>query len=98
MTTEKIKKTMSGYGMLLLVLVMASGAIYLGVQQMIAASVILGVIAFFVLPGFSVINPNEAIVATLFGVYVGTIKENGFLWMNPFYTKKKVFLYYQLSE
>ncbi len=92
MTTEKIKKAMSGYGMLLLVLVMACLAIYLGVQQMIAVSVILGVIAFFVLPGFSVINPNEAIVATLFGVYVGTIKENGFLWMNPFYTKKKVSL------
>lgn len=92
MNTEKIKKTMSGYGILLLMFILIGIAIYAGTQHMIAISVIIGVLTFFILPGFSVINPNEAIVATLFGVYVGTIKENGFLWMNPFYTKKKVSL------
>jgi regulator of protease activity HflC (stomatin/prohibitin superfamily) len=55
-------------------------------------AIVLAVVAFFILPGFSVINPNEGLVITLFGVYKGTIKQNGFLWMNPFFTKKKVSL------
>lgn len=36
--------------------------------------------------GLKVIKPNEALVLTLFGKYVGTIKEPGFYWINPFCT------------
>jgi regulator of protease activity HflC (stomatin/prohibitin superfamily) len=50
------------------------------------------VIPFFILPGFMVVNPNESIVLVLFGDYIGTIKQNGFFWANPFYTKKKISL------
>ena len=67
-------------------------AVFSGVSQMPIPAVLLGVVAFFILPGFSVINPNEGLVITLFGVYKGTVKQNGFLWMNPFFTKKKVSL------
>ena len=35
-------------------------------------------------PGFKVLNPNEAVVLTLFGKYYGTIKRDGFFWTNPF--------------
>jgi regulator of protease activity HflC (stomatin/prohibitin superfamily) len=42
--------------------------------------------------GFTVINPNEAVVLTLFGAYKGTIKDNGFFWTNPFFVKKKISL------
>jgi regulator of protease activity HflC (stomatin/prohibitin superfamily) len=49
-------------------------------------------ILFFILPGFTVINPNQSSVLTLFGKYKGTIKKNGFYWTNPFMTKKKISL------
>jgi regulator of protease activity HflC (stomatin/prohibitin superfamily) len=42
--------------------------------------------------GFIAIDPNSSRVLTLFGKYVGTVKENGFYWVNPFYTKKKISL------
>ncbi|MFN5706035.1 MAG: SPFH domain-containing protein, partial [bacterium] len=90
MTEEKNKKAISGYSILMLLLVMIGITAYLISIKLIAVGIILAVVAFFILPGFSVINPNEAIVATLFGVYEGTVKQNGFIWLNPFYTKRKV--------
>ena len=42
--------------------------------------------------GFVYIEPNEARVMIFFGKYSGTIKENGYFWVNPFYTKKKLTL------
>ncbi len=50
------------------------------------------VIGAFLLPGFVIVNPNESSVLVLFGAYKGTIRENGFWWVNPFYTKKKISL------
>ena len=34
--------------------------------------------------GLTVLRPQEAVVLTLFGKYIGTLKEEGFYWMNPF--------------
>ncbi len=90
MTEEKTKKAISGYSILMLLLIMIGLAVYLISMKLIAVGIVLAIAAFLILPGFSVINPNEAIVATLFGVYEGTVKQNGFIWMNPFYTKRKV--------
>lgn len=42
--------------------------------------------------GFMQIEPNQARVMIFFGEYEGTVKENGFFWVNPFYTKKKLTL------
>jgi regulator of protease activity HflC (stomatin/prohibitin superfamily) len=42
--------------------------------------------------GFMQIEPNEARVMIFFGKYEGTVKENGFFWVNPFFTKKKLTL------
>ncbi len=36
--------------------------------------------------GLRVLKPQEAVVLTLFGKYVGTLKEDGFFWVNPFCT------------
>lgn len=46
------------------------------------------------IPGFKnmVVQPNHARVLTFFGKYVGTVRENGFFWVNPFYVRKKVSL------
>lgn len=42
--------------------------------------------------GFTLNEPNEARVLTFFGKYIGTIKDTGFFWVNPFFTKKKLVL------
>ncbi|MDR1380726.1 MAG: SPFH domain-containing protein [Tannerella sp.] len=42
--------------------------------------------------GFMQIEPNEARVMLFFGKYEGTVKENGFFWVNPFFAKKKLVL------
>ena len=36
--------------------------------------------------GLKIIKPQEALVLTLFGKYIGTLKEEGFYWVNPFCT------------
>jgi regulator of protease activity HflC (stomatin/prohibitin superfamily) len=38
------------------------------------------------------VQPNNSRVLLLFGKYVGTVKKNGFYWVNPFYSKKKISL------
>ena len=38
------------------------------------------------------VEPNDGRVMVFFGKYKGTIKENGFFWVNPFYEKKKITL------
>ena len=43
-------------------------------------------VAIFLLPGLKVLKPQEALVLTLFGKYVGTLKGEGFYWVNPFCT------------
>jgi len=42
--------------------------------------------------GFFTVNPNSSKVMVLFGAYKGTVKENGFFWTNPFYTRQKISL------
>lgn len=56
-----------------------------GIAFMVAAILIL-ILAIFLTVGFKVVNPNEAVVLTLFGKYYGTIKKDGFYWTNPFCT------------
>jgi regulator of protease activity HflC (stomatin/prohibitin superfamily) len=50
------------------------------------------VAAFICLPGLFVVNPNDARVLTLFGKYIGTVKEAGFWFANPFAVKKRISL------
>jgi regulator of protease activity HflC (stomatin/prohibitin superfamily) len=38
----------------------------------------------FILAGLYTIQPNQAAVLSLFGKYVGTVKDNGLRWNNPF--------------
>ena len=50
------------------------------------------IIFIYLLTGFCTIEINEARVLTLFGKYYGTVKKNGFLWINPFVSKRTVSL------
>lgn len=90
---EKIVKPQSGFLVLLILLVALIGAIYMGVtQQMPAVIGITSTILAFLAIGFFIVNPNESKVLTFFGKYVGTVKANGFGWVNPLYLKKKISL------
>lgn len=44
------------------------------------------------LRGFFIVNPNSSKVLVLFGAYKGTVKDNGFFWANPFYTRYRISL------
>ena len=55
-------------------------------------NIVLFPVLFFLLFGFFVVNPNEGRVVQLFGRYVGTAKDHGLRWANPFYTKRRVSL------
>ena len=59
---------------------------------LIIADVVLLILNIIFWGGFMQIEPNEARVMIFFGKYEGTVKENGFFWVNPFYTKKKLTL------
>ena len=52
----------------------------------VAVGVILIVVLAICLGGLRIVNPNEALVLTLFGKYHGTIKKDGFFFVNPFST------------
>jgi regulator of protease activity HflC (stomatin/prohibitin superfamily) len=94
---EKFVRPMSGYVMLVVVLAMIALFIYNVVIYnevvwlMIVSGAVL-LVSLFLMPGFLVVNPNESSVLVLFGDYIGTVKHNGFFWVNPFYTKKKISL------
>ena len=98
---EKILQTKkNGMAVLLLTLagyVAAIAVFVLAVLQMERDNYILGVpllivsivyvvAGIFVLCGLRVLKPQEALVLTLFGDYIGTLKGEGFYWVNPFCT------------
>lgn len=90
---EKILKPFSGMAMLiiLILLILASIAGFImgiatGGIFLLAASIIVICVACVLFAGLKIINPNEALVLTLFGKYYGTIKDHGFFFVNPFVT------------
>lgn len=89
---EKIRKGFNGYAFILVhlgLITLAITGITLKLALLIVPSIIIAAIT---APGYFIVNPNSSKVLTLFGKYVGTVKENGFFWANPFYVKKKISL------
>lgn len=92
---RKEERTMvpaNGYLMLVVFLILFGGGIYMLISQenpwyiaSIIAAIIIGL-------GFIMVQPNNSRVLLLFGEYIGSVKQNGFYWVNPFYTKKKISL------
>jgi regulator of protease activity HflC (stomatin/prohibitin superfamily) len=58
----------------------------------IVGALILFTLIIVAFAGLTIVNPNEARVMVLFGRYAGTIRADGFYWVNPFMVKKKVSL------
>ncbi len=92
MKEEKIIVPANGYLMLFVFLVLFFGSIITMIALENPLFLIAIVIAILIAPGFIMVQPNGSRVLLLFGKYVGTVKKNGFYWVNPFYTKKKISL------
>ncbi len=92
MNQEKIITPANGYLMLLIFLVTFFGsivAIFLTEDIYFTFALFASI---FIAFGFVMVQPNNSRVLLLFGKYVGTINKNGFYWVIPFYTKKKISL------
>lgn len=96
---EKVIKPISGFLVLVLTLIGTGVGIYLIITganrevfdlTLIWTGVAMVVISSFFSGGLTVINPNQARVCTFFGKYSGTIKENGLLFVNPFFKRQKI--------
>jgi len=92
MKEEKIIVPANGYFMLFVFLVVFFGSIATIISLETPLPIITIVLALVMAFGFVMVQPNGSRVLLLFGKYVGTIKKNGFYWVNPFYTKKKISL------
>lgn len=108
MKAEKEIKPMSGYPILLLSLIFLVGGIYVVTQisypisigiyvvnqisYQIGIGIFLLIIEILILSGLFSIGPNQATALMLLGDYKGTVKENGFYWVNPFFAQKPITL------
>ena len=62
-------------------------------QNLLAVLCILGLVVILIcLKGFFMVHPNQAKVLQLFGTYVGSVRQTGLRWANPFYSKDPVSL------
>ncbi len=93
MNQEKITSAPSGYLAVLVFLGLVAGAAVALLQDHLPIAIICMIVGIaLVLPGLSINNPNQAKVLTLFGTYVGTVKKDGFFWVNPFTLRKTLSL------
>ena len=92
MSKEKEFSPLSGYLMAFVVLVL----LFIGIAGIIAIrnpiSILTLIFSFLLMPGFFFVNPNGSVVLVLFGDYKGTVKTNGFFWVNPLLSKKSISL------
>jgi regulator of protease activity HflC (stomatin/prohibitin superfamily) len=92
MNSEHVIKPFNGYPILGIVLAIVVAATVMIFQTHNPIYVIALPVIILFLPGFYIVNPNGSRVLVLFGEYKGTVKDNGFFWTNPFYTKEKISL------
>ena len=96
---EHPRSTINGFVMLIVLLVLAlaltAGWYHFESEKSVLEGVGLGLgsaVWVVLLIGFFTLQPNIAAVLTLFGAYKGTVRDDGFHWVNPFYVVKKVSL------
>ena len=99
MIVEKPFKASSGWTMLMAVLaatavagLLIAGAVATDAPVLVLPAVLVFLAAVVAAIGFVAVEPNGSRVLLLFGEYKGTLKDTGFHWVNPFFTKKKVSL------
>ncbi len=92
MRNEKSVSPINGYLMLVVLFVLIgitiSGLVLTGNPLFL----VFGVLVILVLRGFFIVYPNGSKVLVLFGAYKGTVRDNGFFWANPFFTRRGISL------
>jgi hypothetical protein len=96
---EKVIKPVNGYTALFLSVVFLGIAIYCLVATSMsnngiyaAPGVIAMTVSIFIWKGLIIVQPNNARVLNLFGKYVGSVKDNGMFFVNPFYVANRLTL------
>ncbi len=103
---ERQVGVINGWFMAGIIFLMIVGSLYLTIHSIVIAvqtnsepnllslfGGITGLILLSILSsGFFTLQPNEARVLILFGAYVGTVRESGFHWTNPFNRKLRISL------
>lgn len=100
MKEKILKTTANGWAMLFIFILLALGGVALIVLGpvlfateetfdlpgviMLVAGIVIFVVSMVCMGGFKILKPQEALVLTLFGKYIGTLKGEGFYWVNPF--------------
>lgn len=83
---------MSGYLALVIIILLIGLPILAIVYMKMIWTVVIIALGIFGCAGLMTVNPNESKVLILFGAYKGTVKRNGFMWVNPFFTRKRISL------
>jgi regulator of protease activity HflC (stomatin/prohibitin superfamily) len=99
MVKEKVRKVASGYLALVVLPLLTAGFGLMFIRSAMANSPV-SAIAFLVglvltlicFKGFFMVHPNQAKVLQLFGTYVGSVRQTGLRWANPFYSKEPISL------
>ncbi len=99
MLREKEMNGWSGWAMLLILVVVFGSTIWMLISAvkerevpLAIASIVILILTAVCLLGLTVVNPNEAQVVQLFGRYKGSLKEQGFWWVNPLTNRRKLSL------
>lgn len=92
MKKEKRIEARNGYMMLLVLLVIIVSMIVGLIGTKNPLFVIIVPLILFFIKGFFIVNPNGSKVMVLFGEYKGTVRNNGFFWTNPFYSRQRISL------
>ncbi len=97
--TEKSANKINGFLILFLVIALLAFNVFLlvtGIRtdniSILWYFVPLMLLFFISLGGFTIVQPNESKVLVFFGKYIGTLRDSGFWWVNPFTEKRKVSL------
>ena len=101
LNSERVAQAWNGWGMLVLNIGWVLGSLALliysvtGVNRhlgqpyetLVVVSLFLEALGILMTFGFFALQPNEARVLILFGAYRGTVRDSGFHWVNPFYSR-----------
>lgn len=92
MIQEKRTTALSGYLAIVILLAGIGLAAFGGTADSGVLVVVGGLIALAAIKGLVVVNPNESAALILFGSYQGTVRQDGFFWVNPFVARRRVSL------
>src|SRR5215218_4933871 len=103
---EKIVKPISGLVVFIIIILLLAVSLYLFIQVReledkgiaVGTAVLLLVVSIFLIRGLLIVQPNHSRVLNLFGKYAGTVKDNGWFFINPFYATENISLRSQNLE